>query len=64
MSAWWKENLLAVKSHLRQRPLGIPTEDDFQLVKVDIPDLKAGEFLLIYEVLLIYENLFCLNKVD
>lgn len=56
--------LVSREIHLRQRPFGILTEVDFQLVKVDIPDLKAGEFLLIYEVLLIYENLFCLNKVD
>ena len=32
--------------HLKQRPVGMPTEDDFQLVKLNVPDLKDGEFLV------------------
>ena len=32
--------------HLKQRPLGIPTENDFELVKVNVPDPKEGEFLV------------------
>lgn len=32
--------------HLRQSPAGMPTENDFQLVKVDVPELKDGEFLV------------------
>jgi NADPH-dependent curcumin reductase CurA len=32
--------------HLKQRPVGMPTENDFELVKVNIPDPKEGEFLV------------------
>src|SRR2546423_3721619 len=32
--------------HLKQRPVGIPTEHDFELVKVNVPDPKEGEFLV------------------
>ncbi|MGA6989755.1 MAG: NADP-dependent oxidoreductase [Nitrososphaeraceae archaeon] len=41
-----KERLVSHEIHLKQRPVGMPTEDNFQLVKVDIPDLKDGEFLV------------------
>ncbi|MGI0042187.1 MAG: hypothetical protein ACRD47_00630 [Nitrososphaeraceae archaeon] len=32
--------------HLKQRLVGMPTKDSFQLVKVNIPELKDGEFLV------------------
>ena len=32
--------------HLKQRPVGMPTETDFELVKVNVPDPKEGEFLV------------------
>ena len=32
--------------HLKQRPVGIPTKNDFELVKVNVPDPKEGEFLV------------------
>jgi NADPH-dependent curcumin reductase CurA len=32
--------------HLKQRPVGIPTENDFELVKVNVPDPKDGQFLV------------------
>jgi NADPH-dependent curcumin reductase CurA len=32
--------------HLKQRPIGMPTENDFELVKVNVPDPKEGEFLV------------------
>jgi NADPH-dependent curcumin reductase CurA len=32
--------------HLKQRPVGMPTENDFELVKVNVPDSKEGEFLV------------------
>ena len=32
--------------HLKQRPVGTPTENDFELVKVNVPDPKEGEFLV------------------
>jgi NADPH-dependent curcumin reductase CurA len=38
--------LVSHEIHLKQRPVGMPTEDDFQLVKVNVPDLKGGEFLV------------------
>jgi NADPH-dependent curcumin reductase CurA len=41
-----EERLVSREIHLKQRPEGMPTEDDFQLVKVNIPDLKDGEFLV------------------
>ncbi|PHR71403.1 MAG: NADP-dependent oxidoreductase [Lutibacter sp.] len=31
---------------LRKRPFGLPTEDTWELVKTDIPQLKDGEFLV------------------
>ena len=32
--------------HLKERPVGTPTENDFELVKVHIPRLKKGQFLV------------------
>jgi NADPH-dependent curcumin reductase CurA len=32
--------------HLKQRPKGFPTEENFELVQVDIPEPKEGEFLV------------------
>jgi len=32
--------------HLKKRPVGAPTENDFELVKVYIPRLKQGQFLV------------------
>jgi NADPH-dependent curcumin reductase CurA len=32
--------------HLNQRPVGIPTENDFEIVKVNVPDPKDGQFLV------------------
>lgn len=32
--------------HLKERPIGIPSENNFELVRVRIPDLKQGEFLV------------------
>ena len=29
--------------HLRQRPVGMPTADDFELVTVDVPEPADGE---------------------
>jgi len=41
-----EEKLVSREIHLKQRPVGMPTENDFQLVKVTVPDLKDGEFLV------------------
>lgn len=41
-----EERLVSHEIHLKQRPVGMPSEDNFQLVKVDIPDLKESEFLV------------------
>ena len=41
-----EEKLVSRAIHLRARPIGMPTEDNFQLVKVNIPDLKESEFLV------------------
>lgn len=32
--------------HLKHRPVGIPTENNFEFVRVSIPDPKEGEFLV------------------
>jgi NADPH-dependent curcumin reductase CurA len=32
--------------HLKERPIGVPTESNFALVKISIPDPKDGEFLV------------------
>jgi NADPH-dependent curcumin reductase CurA len=39
-------HLVSHEIHLKQRPVGMPTEDDFQLVKVNVPDLIDDEFLV------------------
>jgi NADPH-dependent curcumin reductase CurA len=41
-----EEKLVNHEIHLKQRPVGMPTEDDFQLVKVGVPDLKDSEFVV------------------
>ena len=41
-----EERLVSREIHLKQRPAGMPTENNFQLVNVTIPDLKDGEFLV------------------
>jgi NADPH-dependent curcumin reductase CurA len=38
--------MLCHEIHLKQRPEGIPTESNFELVQVSIPDPKEGEFLV------------------
>lgn len=37
---------LSHEIHLKERPVGTPTENDFELVKVYIPRLKQGQFLV------------------
>ena len=32
--------------HLKQRPVGIPTSSNFELVKTTVPIPKEGEFLV------------------
>ncbi len=32
--------------HLKSRPTGMPTEDDFELVESPLPKLNKGEFLV------------------
>src|ERR687890_2563910 len=41
-----EERLVSHEIHLKQRPIGMPTESNFELVKVNISDLKDGEFLV------------------
>ena len=41
-----EERLFSREIHLKQRPIGMPTENDFQIVRVEVPDLKDGEFLV------------------
>jgi NADPH-dependent curcumin reductase CurA len=40
------KSILSREIHLKRRPVGMPTENDFQLVTVNIPDLKDSEFLV------------------
>jgi NADPH-dependent curcumin reductase CurA len=40
------EKLFSREIHLKHRPAGMPTENDFQLVRVEVPDLRDGEFLV------------------
>src|ERR687891_128406 len=40
------KSILSREIHLKRRPVGMPTENDFQLVTVNIPDVKDGEFLV------------------
>jgi NADPH-dependent curcumin reductase CurA len=39
-------NLTSREIYSRQHLVGRPTENDFHLVKVDVPELKDGEFLV------------------
>ena len=32
--------------HLKERPVGIPSENNFELVKVSVPNLKEDQFLV------------------
>jgi NADPH-dependent curcumin reductase CurA len=41
-----EERLVSHEIHLKQRSPGMPTESDFELVKVNVPDPKDGEFLV------------------
>jgi NADPH-dependent curcumin reductase CurA len=41
-----EERLVSHEIHLKQRLAGMPTESDFELVKVNVPDPKDGEFLV------------------
>ena len=41
-----EERLVSHEIHLKQRPVGMPTESNFELVKVNISDPKDGEFLV------------------
>ncbi|HEX2230558.1 MAG TPA: NADP-dependent oxidoreductase, partial [Nitrososphaeraceae archaeon] len=41
-----EERLVSHEIHLKQRPIGMPTESNFELVKVNVSDLKDGEFLV------------------
>jgi NADPH-dependent curcumin reductase CurA len=41
-----EENLVSSEIHLKQRPLGMPSESTFEIVKVNVPDPKDGEFLV------------------
>ena len=39
--------IIGKEIHLRKRPVGFVTEDDFELVDVEIPEIKKeGEFLV------------------
>jgi NADPH-dependent curcumin reductase CurA len=42
-----KSKIVSKEIHLKKRPVGVVTEDDFELVKVEVPELKrGGEFLV------------------
>jgi NADPH-dependent curcumin reductase CurA len=41
-----REKLVSHEIHLKQRPLGTPSEDNFELVEVVVPPLKDDEFLV------------------
>jgi len=38
--------LVSMKIHLKQGPTGFVTQEDFEMVQIDIPELKEGEFLV------------------
>jgi NADPH-dependent curcumin reductase CurA len=40
------DKIVGREIHLKHRPKGLPTEDNFELVRVDIPEPKEGEFLV------------------
>jgi NADPH-dependent curcumin reductase CurA len=40
-------NIVSKEIHLKIRPTGFVTEDDFELVEVEVPEIKKeGEFLV------------------
>jgi NADPH-dependent curcumin reductase CurA len=41
-----RERSVSQEIHLKRRPVGIPSEDNFELVKVVMPPLKDDEFLV------------------
>ena len=41
-----EERLVSHEIHLKQRSVGMPTESNFELVKVNVPDPKDDEFLV------------------
>lgn len=42
-----KNNIVSKEIHLKKRPAGFVTEDDFELVEVEVPEIKKeGEFLV------------------
>jgi hypothetical protein len=46
-SNWKKNKIVGKEIHLKKRPTGFVTEDDFELVEVEIPEIKKeGEFLV------------------
>jgi NADPH-dependent curcumin reductase CurA len=32
--------------HLKERPIGMPSNENFEIVEVQIPELRDGEFLV------------------
>jgi NADPH-dependent curcumin reductase CurA len=34
------------ENHLKERPFGMPTNENFELVEVQIPEPRDGEFLV------------------
>ncbi len=41
----YNKKLVGKEIHLKKRPAGFVTEDDFELVEVEIPEIKKeGEF--------------------
>lgn len=40
------DKIVSREIHLKQRPKGFPTEENFEIVQVDIPESKEGEFLV------------------
>lgn len=41
-----EERLVSHEIHLKERPVGMLTENNFELVKVNVPDPKDREFLV------------------
>ena len=39
------EKLFSREIHLKHRPAGMPTENDFQLVRLEVPDLRGWRIL-------------------
>ena len=38
--------LVGYEIHLKERPLGIASENNFELVRIRVPDLKQGQILV------------------